>query len=91
MLPLLIILANIGDSFVANRRLDTDNERCDVRSIGSVMMELMEPHTYIMEPNSTVLRNSAIWKDAFGIEEFLRATFNRSLRELRKVRIVCFV
>ena len=42
-LQLLTSLANIGDSVVGNRQLDTENERCDIGSVGSVMMELMEP------------------------------------------------
>ena len=90
-LQLLTSLANIGDSFVADRQLNTENERCDIVSIGSVMMELMEPNTYIVEPGTTMLRNPDLWKDALGIIDFLMATSARSLEELREVSLFGFV
>ena len=90
-LQLLTLLANIGDSFVANRQLDTENERCDIGSIGSVMMELMEPNTYIVEPSTIILRNPDLWKDALDITGFLKATSDRSLEELRGVSRFGFV
>jgi hypothetical protein len=57
----------------------------DVRSLGFVMMELMEPSTYLLHPRSAELKSPENWKDGFGIKDFLRATQNQSLEELKEV------
>lgn len=46
------------ESFIENRRLDPDSN--DIRSVGSVMMELMEPETFILKPHSVVLRKADV-------------------------------
>ena len=78
--------ANVGDSFIENRQLNPDSERNDIRSIGDIMMELMEPTTYILDAQSTKLKDSDKWKNTLGVEDFLVATQHKSLQELKQVR-----
>jgi hypothetical protein len=49
------------------------------------MMELMEPSTYLLHPRSAELKSPENWKDGFGIKDFLSATQNQSLEELKEV------
>ena len=49
------------------------------------MMELMEPETFILEPNCVVLRNADAWKDGHGIKDFLAATQQSTLKMLKDV------
>lgn len=55
---LLICQANVGDSSIEKRQLNPDSERNDNRSLGALMMELMEPTTYIVDAQSTKLKDS---------------------------------
>ena len=77
--------ANVGDSFIEKRLFNPDSERNDVRSLGAIMMELMEPTTYILDPQSTKLKDSDKWKNSLGVEDFLAATQHKSLQELKQV------
>ena len=52
------------------------------------MMELMEPATSILEPDSIMLKDEGKWKDSLGIKDFLAATHRSSLGELKKVSLV---
>ncbi len=83
---LLMCQANVGDSFIEKRQLNPDSERNDVRSLGAIMMELMEPTTYILDAQSTKLKDSDRWKNSLGVEDFLAATQHKSLPELIQVR-----
>jgi len=78
--------ANIGDSFIEERQLNPDSERNDICSLGAVMMELMEPTTYILDAQSTKLKDPDKWKNSLGVEDFLAATHHKSLQELKQVR-----
>jgi len=78
------VLANVGDSFVENRRLNSKNERDDIRSVGAVMMELMEPTTYILDPSAIKLKDPDKWENRLGVEDFLTATQHGSLKELKE-------
>jgi hypothetical protein len=55
------------------------SERNDIRGIGTVMLELMEPTTYILDPDSTELKDADRWKDGLGIEDFWKATWHKPL------------
>jgi len=77
--------ANVGDSFIEKRQLNPDSERDDVRGLGAIMMELMEPTTYILDAQSTKLKDSDKWKNGLGVEDFLAATQHKSLQELKQV------
>ena len=77
--------ANVGDSLIEKRQLDQNSERNDVRSIGAIMMELMEPTTYILDSQSTELKDADKWKNSLGVEDFLAATQSQSLQELKQV------
>ena len=78
--------ANVGDSFIEKRQLNLDSERNDVRSLGGIMMELMEPTIYILDAQSTKLKDLDKWKNSLGVEDFLAATQSKSLQELKQVR-----
>jgi hypothetical protein len=77
--------ANIGESFVRKRYITVENKSYDVCSLGFVMVELMEPTTYILDPYSTELRNPEKWRD--GIKNFLNATQKLPLEQLKYVRV----
>ncbi|KAH8653977.1 hypothetical protein BGZ60DRAFT_568489 [Tricladium varicosporioides] len=79
----MVKIANIGESFIRNRYTTAESRRNDSRSIGFVMMELMEPTTYILNPHSAELRSPEKWKDGSGIQSFLSATQHQSLEQLR--------
>ena len=80
-------IANIGESFAQNRIITAEARENDIRTIGFVMMELMEPTTYIRDPRSTELQNPGKWKDGWGIKDFLRATQHQSLEGLKNVSL----
>jgi len=78
----IVKIANIGESFI--RSITTaESKQDDVRSLGFVMMELMEPTTYMLNPRSTELQTPEKWKDGSGIKGFLSATQSQSLEQLR--------
>ncbi|MCJ1476735.1 hypothetical protein MMC13_005404 [Lambiella insularis] len=80
-----IKLANVGDALVTNRELNEENERVDISRLGSVMMELMEPMTFILEPGSVILRDPVRWQSDTAIQDFLAATQRKSLNELAAI------
>ena len=82
---MLISLANAGDSFVYDKNLSEESRRNDLRSLGAVMMELMEPETYFLDTHSIELQNLEKCIDSLGIHDFLAATRDKSLEELEKV------
>ena len=82
----LIEQANIGECILEERRLTDATEREDVRSIGYIMMELMEPATSFGNSRTIDLKHPEEWKDNTGIKDFLAATQTVSREELCKVR-----
>ena len=74
-------------SFALKRYITAESKRKDICSVGFVMMELMEPTTYILNPHSTELQSPERWEDGSGIKEFLEATQNQSLEELENVSL----
>jgi hypothetical protein len=52
------------------------------------MIELMEPDTYILDPQSTELQRPDEWDSAGGIKDFLRATQDHSLKDLSVVSLL---
>lgn len=77
-------LANIGDCVLEERRLTESMEKEDVRSVGYMMLELMEADTSLARPKSIQLQRSEDWKDGTGIKEFLAATHTMSREQLYK-------
>lgn len=61
-------------------------EKEDVRSVGYMMLELMEADTSLARPKSIQLQRSENWKDGTGIKEFLAATQTMSREQLHEVR-----
>ncbi|KAL8765909.1 MAG: hypothetical protein Q9209_007152 [Squamulea sp. 1 TL-2023] len=76
--------ANIGDSILDGRLLTEATARNDIRSVGLVMVELMEPESAIRKPAQTHLARPEAWKDESGIKDFLDATRSEPLVALRK-------
>lgn len=58
----------------------------DVRSLGYMMLELMEAETSLAKPKSIQLQHPEDWKDGTGIKDFLAATHTMSREQLYKVR-----
>ncbi len=50
-------------------------EKEDVRSVGYMMLELMEADISLARPKSIQLQRLENWKDGTGIKEFLAATY----------------
>ena len=59
----------------------------DIKRIGIIMVELMEPTTSILNPSSTVLKTPEKWRDELGIKDFLAATQRDSLAQLKTVSL----
>jgi hypothetical protein len=57
----------------------------DIGSLGYIMVELMEPETYMLDPQSINLQRPGLWKDQWGIRSFLEATQNQPLQTLMSV------
>lgn len=60
-------------------------EKEDVRSVGYMMLELMEADTSLARPKSIQLQRPEDWKNGTGIKEFLAATHEISREQLYKV------
>lgn len=82
---LLMCQANIGDSLIEKRQLNPDSKRNDIRSLEAIIMKLMKPTTYILDAQSTKLKNSDKWKNSLKVEDFLAATQHKSLQELKQI------
>ena len=82
----LTALANIGECILEERRLTDTTKRDDARSIGYMMMELMEPATNFLNGQTIELEHPEKWNDNTGIRDFLAATHTTSEEELCKVR-----
>ncbi len=78
-------IANIGDSMLEKKSINREKEKEDIRALGLVMVELMEPDTSMLYPDSLSLQRPEEWRDNTGIKEFLAATEISSLEDLRKV------
>ena len=57
----------------------------NLQSIGTIMMEIMEPATFLANPMSTELVHPARWNDSLEMENFLRSTVTSSWVELEGV------
>lgn len=57
----------------------------DIRSVGYMMLELMEADTSLARPKSIQLQRPENWKNGTGIKEFLEATHTMSREQLREV------
>jgi hypothetical protein len=77
------MVANIAESILKKKIFVAERGIADIKSIGNIMMELMDPATILLDSNSTVLREPDKWKA--GIKDFLTATQYNSLPQLRRV------
>ena len=73
------------ESFIKYKKINLKSEKTNIYSIESVMMELMEPKIFILEPYSVVLRNTDVWKDSHDIKDFLTAMQHSTLETLKNV------
>ena len=76
--------ANIGDALLENKQLSSQAIRKDVRSIGLVMVELMEQSTSALNPDDLKVTRPEAWTDCPAILSFLADTATHSLNELVK-------
>jgi hypothetical protein len=67
------------------RSTDEQQERKDVKDVGLMMIEMMEPETSLTDPETSSLRYPEKWQDATGIKSFLCATKTSSLQDLEHV------
>lgn len=77
--------ANIGDSIIEQRVCTVEKIREDTRCLGYIMVELMEPTTYALNPRTIVLEYPVRWKANTGLKDFLAATASKPLEELAQV------
>ncbi|KAL9132040.1 MAG: hypothetical protein Q9217_000168 [Psora testacea] len=82
-----IKIANIAESILERKVFSAERGLADIKRIATIMIELMEPATSILDPSSTVLKNPQKWRDELGIKDFLDATQRNSLPELKTVSI----
>ena len=61
-------------------------EKEDVRSVGYMMLELMEADTSLARPKSIHLKRPEKWKNGTGIKDFLTATHAMSREQLHQVQ-----
>ena len=59
-------------------------ERQDVQGIGRILMELMEPATFMDDPDTVSLREPERWNERQAIISFLEATVTGTLEELEE-------
>jgi hypothetical protein len=55
------------------------------------MMELMEPTTFILEPDSLILKHPDKWESNHELQNFLKATRNAALGDLRRVSLPALI
>ena len=84
-------VANIGDSMIDKRTLNKEMERKDIQALGLIMMELMEPDTSMLFPETITLKDPEKWPERTGIKAFLAATETASLDSLRSVPLHAFL
>ena len=64
--------------------MSTTNQK-DVSSVGTIMMEIMEPATFLTNPESIELQYPERWNDSLEIKSFLSATAKADLARLQGV------
>lgn len=69
-------------------KINEERERVDVRAVGLMMIELMEPETSLRDPASLVLKNPEKWLEGWGIRDFLSSTGTARLEELIRVGLI---
>lgn len=62
-----------------------EQKQKDIRNVGTMMMEIMEPATSLEDGESIVLQHPERWGQTGEIKTFLRATATASVRELKDV------
>ena len=74
--------ANIGDALLKHTDLSPIAIRKDLRSVGLIMVELMEQTTSALNPDDLKVTNPNAWNDCPTILSFLADTATHSLDEL---------
>lgn len=65
--------------------MNEQQERKDVKDLGLMMIEMMQPETSLTDPKTSSLRYPEKWEEATGIKSFLIATKTSSLQDLAHV------
>ncbi len=76
---------------INKRTLTKEMERKDIQALGLIMMELMEPDTSMLFPETITLNDPEKWPEQAGIKAFLAATEISSLESLRSVHLYAFL
>jgi hypothetical protein len=77
------LLANVGEALVKQIPYTKENIRIDIRSIGSALIETIEPETFALDTKQLALRNRN--EGSPEVRAFLAATESESLEELKAV------
>ncbi len=75
---------------INKRTLNKEMERKDLQALGLIMMELMEPDTSMLSPETITLKEPEKWPEQTGIKAFLAVTETASLSSLRSVHLYVF-
>lgn len=81
----MIYAANIAEFILEQKVFSAEKGMIDIKGIEVIMIELMKPTTSILNPSSTVLKNSEKWRDELSIKDFLAATQWDFLTQLKTV------
>lgn len=75
----MIYAANIAEFILEQKVFSAEKGMINIKNIKVIMIELMKSTTSILNPSSTVLKNSEKWRDELSIKDFLAATQWNSL------------
>lgn len=76
---------------INKRILNKEMEQKDIQALGLIMMELMEPDTSMLNPETIILKDPEKWSKQTGIKAFLAAIETASLDSLRSVCVYDFL
>ncbi len=80
-------VTHIAESILERKVFSADRGLTDRKRIASIMIELMEPSTSILDPISAVLEEPEKWRDELGIKDFLAATQRLPLPQLKELSL----
>ena len=64
--------------------MSAETERHDIRGVGRILIELMEPTTFMDNPDTVTLQEPKRWNERQAILSFLEATATSTLKELKE-------
>ncbi len=64
------VALNVGDSMIEGRVISKDMAHKNLRGLGLIMVELMEPKTSTLNPDSIILQQPEKWPGIYPSENF---------------------